>query len=105
LHYYQYGALYNTSTKILARTTSQDRVLNSTENFMAGFFGLDWTKNATLEVIIEQPYFNNSLAGYFQCNNSNTYVSTGGNNANVIWENIYLKNTTARLKKLAGGYN
>jgi hypothetical protein len=29
--YYQYGKLYNTSTKILARTTSQDRMLKSAE--------------------------------------------------------------------------
>ena len=105
LFYYDYGALYNTSTKILARTTSQDRMLKSAEYFMAGFFGLEWTNNATLEVILEQNYFNNSLAGYFGCNNSNIWVSTGGNNASVIWENTYLKNATARLKKLAGGYN
>lgn len=64
LHYYAYGALYNTSTKIIARTTSQDRMLKSAENWMAGFFGLEWTNNATLEVIIEQNNFNNSLAGY-----------------------------------------
>ena len=105
LHYINYGGLYNTSTKLIARTTTQDRMLKSAENFMAGFFGLEWTNNVTLETIIEQPYFNNSLAGYFQCNNSNTYVSTGGNNASLIWENIYLKNATERLKNMAGGYN
>lgn len=105
LHYYNYGGLYNTSTKIIARTTTEDRMLKSAEYFMAGFFGLEWTHNATLEPIIEQNGFNNSLAGYYQCNNSNTYVSTGGNNASLIWEDIYLKNATARLKNLAGGYN
>ena len=105
LFYYNYGHLYDTSTKLLARTTSQDRMLKSAENFMAGFFGLEWTNNVTLEVIIEQPFFNNSLAGYFQCNNSNNYYSTGGNNASRIWENIYLANATERLKALAGGYN
>lgn len=104
-HYYAYGYLYNTSTKIIARTTSQDRMLNSAEYFMAGYFGLAWTNNATLEVIIEQPNFNNSLAGYFQCNNSNTYVSTGGNNASRIWENNYLQNATERLRALSGNYN
>ena len=103
--YYGYGALYDTSTKIIARTTSEDRMLKSAEYWMAGFFGLSWTNNASLEVIIEQPFFNNSLAGYFQCNNSNTYVSTGGNNASRIWENKYLANATERLKALSGGYN
>lgn len=105
-HYYAYGKLYNTSTKILARTTSQDRMLKSAEYFMAGFFGLSWTENATLEVIIEDPKgSNNSLAGYFGCNNSNTYVSTGGNNASRIWENEYLANATERLSALTEGYN
>ncbi len=71
---------------------------------MAGFFGLEWTNNATLEVIIEGAGFNNSLAGYDNCNNSNLPVSQGGVNASAIWENIYLANATQRLKALAGGY-
>lgn len=105
LHYYNYGGLYNTSSKIVARTTTQDRMIKSAEYFMAGFFGQEWTNNATLEPIIEQNGYNNSLAGYYQCNNSNIWVSTGGNNASLVWENIYLKNATARLKAMAGGYN
>ena len=28
LHYYQYGQLYNPNSKIIARTTTQDRMLN-----------------------------------------------------------------------------
>ncbi|KIW14294.1 hypothetical protein PV08_07076 [Exophiala spinifera] len=105
LFYYDYGALYNTSTKIIARTTTQDRMLKSAEYFMAGFFGLEWTHNATLEVILEQNGYNNSLAGYYQCNNSNSYQSTGGNNASLIWENIYLANATKRLRAFSGSYN
>lgn len=31
LHYYDYGQLYNTSTKVIARTTTQDRMLKSAE--------------------------------------------------------------------------
>ncbi len=105
LHYYDYGHLYNTSTKIIARTTTQDRMLKSAEYFMAGFFGLSWTNNATLELIIEGNYFNNSLAGYDNCNNSNRAVATGGANASVTWENTYLKNATARFNALSHGYN
>ena len=89
----------------MARTTSQDRMLKSAEYFLAGFFGLQWTNNASLEVIIEGNNFNNSLAGYDNCNNSNTYVSTGGANASTIWENIYLHNATQRLKALSGEFN
>jgi hypothetical protein len=46
-------------------------MLKSAENFVAGFFGLEWTKNATIEVIIDERDFNNSLAGYNNCPNSN----------------------------------
>ncbi|KAL8681577.1 MAG: hypothetical protein Q9186_002317 [Xanthomendoza sp. 1 TL-2023] len=105
LHYYNYGHLYNTSTKIIARTTTQDRMLKSAEYFMAGFFGLEWTNNATLELIIEEEGFNNSLAGYFQCSNSNTPVNQGGMNASIIWENIYLQDATKRLQAFSPNLN
>ncbi|KAL9097125.1 MAG: hypothetical protein Q9165_000551 [Trypethelium subeluteriae] len=106
LHYYQYGHLYpNNGTKIIARSTTQDRMTKSAEYFLAGFFGLQWTQNATLELIIEQNGFNNSLAGYYQCNNSNTNVSATGNTALAQWAAIYLANATARLAPLAPGLN
>ncbi|KAL9115209.1 MAG: hypothetical protein Q9227_001003 [Pyrenula ochraceoflavens] len=105
LHYYNYGQLYPIGKKILARTTSQDRMLKSAEYFMAGFFGQEWTNNATLEVIWEQNTFNNSLAGYYQCNNSNNYLSTGGNNASLVWENIYLADAAKRFNSMVTGYN
>lgn len=104
LHYYDYGHLYNTSKKIIARTTTQDRMLKSAEYFMAGFFGLEWTKNVTLEVIIEGDGFNNSLAGYDNCNNSNLAVAQGGTNASVIWQKSYLQNAVNRFQKLSGGF-
>jgi len=104
LFYYNYGSLYNTSEKILARTTTQDRMLKSAEYFMAGMFGLEWTDNVTLINTIELPYYNNSLAGYMQCKNSNDYHSSAGSNASLIWENIYLANATQRLRALSGGY-
>ena len=104
LHYYDYGHLYNTSTKIIARTTTQDRMLKSAEYFMAGFFGLEWTNNATLELIIEGNNYNNSLAGYDNCNNSNAEVAAGGTNASIIWENTYLKNATARFQALSPNF-
>jgi hypothetical protein len=42
LHNYMYGSLYNPNSKIIVRTTTQDRMLKSAENWMAGFFGLEW---------------------------------------------------------------
>ncbi|POS86286.1 phosphoglycerate mutase-like protein [Erysiphe pulchra] len=103
LHYYQYGQLYNTDTKIIARTTTQDRMLKSAENFLSGFFGLDWTNNATIEVIIEADGFNNSLAGYENCKNSKNFLSEGGKNASEEWIGIYLHEATSRFQSLLEG--
>ncbi|KAF2153909.1 phosphoglycerate mutase-like protein [Myriangium duriaei CBS 260.36] len=109
LHYYQYGHLYNNNgSKIVVRSTTQDRMTQSAEYFLAGFFGLTWTKNATLVLGIELDaggLWNNSLAGYDNCNNSNTAVSSQGSTATTQWENIYLANATQRLHALAPGFN
>jgi hypothetical protein len=49
LHQYQYGHLYpNNGSKIIARSTTQDRMTQSAEYFLAGFFGLGWTQNGIL---------------------------------------------------------
>jgi hypothetical protein len=77
----------------------------SAEYFLAGFFGLDWTKNATLELIHEESGFNNSLAGYFQCPNANLGVSLAGNNASTQWASVYLANATQRIRSQIKGYN
>ncbi|KAK2628245.1 hypothetical protein QTJ16_002891 [Diplocarpon rosae] len=103
LHYYQYAQLYNPNSKIIVRTTTQDRMLKSAEYFMAGFFGLEWRNNATIEVIIEAPGFNNSLAGYLNCKNANSFRNAGGPNATAEWVGIYLQNATERLKPLIDG--
>lgn len=72
---------------------------------MAGFFGLEWTNNATIEVIIEADGFNNSLAGYDNCPNSNSFRNKGGIDAMNEWAEIYTKDATARLAPLIEGYN
>lgn len=105
LHYYNYGRLYDPSTKIVARTTSQDRMLKSAEYFLAGFFGLEWTQNATLEVIVESLGFNNSLASFYSCNNSLAGVSAGGSNASALWIGTYLQKATHRLQSMVSGLN
>lgn len=102
LHSYMYASLYNPNSKIIVRTTTQDRMLKSAEYFMAGFFGLEWTKNATIEVIIEEQGFNNSLAGSLACPNSH---KEGGVNATAVWVAQYLQNATARLNSMIEGYD
>jgi len=94
-----YGHLYpNNGSKIIARSTTQDRMTQSAEYFLAGFFGLQWPQNATLELIIEEPGFNNSLAGYFQCPNSGAPASAVGRVAASEWATQYLANATARIQ-------
>ncbi|KAK7534596.1 hypothetical protein IWX50DRAFT_621032 [Phyllosticta citricarpa] len=80
LHCYQYGHLYpNNGSKILVRSTTGDRMTQSAEYFLVGFFGLGWTQNATLELIIEEDGYNNSLVGYDNCPNSNLeFLCTDG---------------------------
>lgn len=89
LHSYMYSSLYNPNSRIIVRTTTQDRMLKSAEYFVAGFFGLDWTRNATIEVIIEEKGFNNSLAGYKNCPNAEQ--DHVGRNATAEWVQIYLQ--------------
>jgi hypothetical protein len=38
LHYYQYGQLYNPNSKIIARTTTQDRMLKVSHPLIPPFF-------------------------------------------------------------------
>lgn len=106
LHYYEYGHLYpNNGTKIIARSTTEDRMVKSAEYFLAGFFGLTWTTNATLELIIDETGYNNSLSGYNVCNNNENYRSSAGANASLTWENIYLVNATKRLNSYSKNFN
>jgi hypothetical protein len=49
--------------------------------------------------------YNNSLAGYGNCPNSNTAVNQAGNNASKIWENIYLADAQTRLNAISGSFN
>ncbi|KAM0342736.1 hypothetical protein ACHAPU_009228 [Fusarium lateritium] len=101
LHSYMYGSLYNPESKLIVRTTTQDRMLKSAENWMAGFFGLEWTNNATIEVIIEAPGFNNSLAGSLNCPNSDKadYVTPV-----ATWYEKYLKDATDRFNDATEGF-
>ncbi|ATY59141.1 3-phytase A precursor [Cordyceps militaris] len=102
LHNYMYGKLYNPNSKIIVRTTTQDRMLKSAENWLAGFFGLEWRNNATIEVLIEGANFNNSLAGYLNCPNADT--KTPGYEAPTTWYGIYLKDAVSRFNAMSDDF-
>ncbi|KAF1943547.1 3-phytase A precursor [Clathrospora elynae] len=96
LHYYQYGHLYpNNGSKIVVRSTTQRRMTESSEYFLAGFFGLGWAQNATLELAIEAPGFNNTLAGYKQCNHTSWHIAR---EAFMEWVGVYLHDAHQRFR-------
>lgn len=103
LGWFNYGHLYNSSEPLIARTTTQVRMLQSAENWLNGFLGPDWANNITLEVLIESPGFNNSLSGDKACTNNNNDRSAGGDDASVKWQEIYLKNATERFRQAIVG--
>lgn len=105
LHWYNYGRLYDPSTRIIARTTTMDRMLQSAENFMAGFFGLNWRDNATIEAVVEAAGFNGSASAYGQCPNCVKPLSNTASDAVDRWMNIYLHGATRRLRQHVHGYN
>jgi hypothetical protein len=71
---------------------------------MAGFFGLEWPNNATIEVIIEGKEFNNSLSGYDGCPNAFGGLNQGGIKATEEWVGIYLLDATKRFQKMTEGF-
>ncbi|GAM43864.1 hypothetical protein TCE0_060r19023 [Talaromyces pinophilus] len=103
LHWFNYGKLYDSASKIIARTTTMVRMLQSAENFLNGFFGPNWTDNATLQVIIESTGFNNSLAGNDMCPNAK---NTSGSDAVDEWTALYLQKATNRFRnEISGSLN
>ncbi|KNG90870.1 putative acid phosphatase [Aspergillus nomiae NRRL 13137] len=105
VNYYNYGSLYsNKDTKIVARTTTQDRMLKSAESFLSGFFGPEWTSYANVLAMIESPGYNTSLAPSYACPNSKR--SRGyARKALTHWKNKYLSERTSHLRHLTGGFH
>lgn len=101
----QYGGLYdhkNTTNKLVFRTTTQKRMTESALAFLEGFFGgEEWKLHANLELIIEAPYYNNTLSPYMTCSNSNKQMI--GSHNRKYWESIYLANKTAQFSSLISG--
>ncbi|KAK7737395.1 hypothetical protein SLS62_011433 [Diatrype stigma] len=75
-HRQLYGALLNNFTEAgtipVFRTESQDRMVKTAENFLAGFFGVpEYLEQANLEILVEADGVNNSGAPYDVCTNAN----------------------------------
>ncbi|KAI1106548.1 phosphoglycerate mutase-like protein [Jackrogersella minutella] len=75
-HRQLYGHLLNNFTEAgtipVFRTESQDRMVKTTQNFAAGFFGVpEFLDQVSIEILVEAAGVNNSGAPYEVCNNSN----------------------------------
>ncbi|GLA28606.1 hypothetical protein AnigIFM63326_006193 [Aspergillus niger] len=106
LNFFNYGHLYTPGTKIVARTTTQDRMLKSAENFLAGFFHLDWDEHVNLLAMIEEKNFNTSLQAKNACPNAmktsfDDYVS----DTVTKWKSNYLAHRTHHLNHLSTDYH
>ncbi|KAF2113734.1 histidine phosphatase superfamily [Lophiotrema nucula] len=106
-----YGELLNNFTEQGAipvfRTESQDRMVKTTENFAAGFFGVpEYMDEVNIEILVETLGVNNSGAPYEVCNNSNiaSRGSIGSAAANAFAKNAF-NATLARLNTQVVGLN
>lgn len=106
-HFYRYAHLLpEDGTKLFARTTSQTRMLESAQYFLAGFFGLTWEQNATLRAMPEdyRHITNNTLAGWVNCPRFWT-LGSPGRDAMRTWADIYLANATTHFREQSPGFN
>ena len=56
-------------------------------------------------MIIEADGFNNSLAGYDNCDNSNNFRNQAGNDAEKEWVVTYLQDATKRFQSMITGFD
>ncbi|KAG0700013.1 histidine phosphatase superfamily [Suillus ampliporus] len=76
-------------------------------NFAAGFFDVrTYQTDYHQEIIIEAPNFNNTLAPWNVCPNSNTEdIGYFGDAQASKWANIYLQDARSRLQSMIQGFN
>ncbi|KAL5497776.1 hypothetical protein ACEPAH_2707 [Sanghuangporus vaninii] len=102
----KYGELLKHFTGLpVFRTTSQARMLQSADNFAAGFFGIpDYLTNYRRVITIENSVVgnNNTLAPNCANRDRSDISSLGGTMANK-WRDIYLQDALARLSPQTEG--
>lgn len=101
-----YGHLLNNFTEKgtipVFRTESQDRMVKTTNNFAAGFFGVpEYLDEVNIEILVESAGLNNSGAPYETCTNADVSSrgSIGSTVATEFATNAF-NETIARLNSL-----
>jgi hypothetical protein len=75
-------------------------------HFAAGFFGVQsYQSDYHQSIVIEAPGFNNTLAPYDTCSNSNNAIGDFGGVQEAKWIPIYLAGAVKRLQPLINGVN
>lgn len=87
------------------RTESQDRMLKSAQNFAAGFFGIPVEDQYNLEVMIEAPGFNCTLAPWQVCKAENHTGNTQLPSKLAQWDSVFLADAHSRLSEQISGYD
>ncbi|RAH67258.1 histidine phosphatase family protein [Aspergillus aculeatinus CBS 121060] len=103
LNFYNYGHLYdnsNRTSKLVVRTTLQARMLESCENFLAGFFGLNWRDHANILATIDP-----ATTGQSACTKASETMMESIQVPVGTWMATYLQERTAELRRLTGSYN
>ncbi|KAI1211374.1 phosphoglycerate mutase-like protein [Annulohypoxylon truncatum] len=110
-HRQLYGHLLNNFTEAgtipVFRTESQDRMVKTTHNFAAGFFGVpEYLDQVSIEILVEAAGVNNSGAPYDVCTNANVASrgSIGTAMATKFAKNAF-NATIARLNSQISGVN
>lgn len=92
----QFGSLF-------ARAGSQHRIVESARNWLAGALGLDWQKQTSLEIQIEAPGFNTTLAPYFACPTASDEKFSPGFKQMQEWIDDYANDAAKRLQPYVSG--
>ncbi|OQE21273.1 hypothetical protein PENSTE_c012G05655 [Penicillium steckii] len=100
LNWYNYGHLHNDSSKLVVRTTLQSRMLESAENFLAGFFGLNWRQNANILATVDP-----ATTGEYACTKAGETMMASVAEPVATWMATYLKDRTTEFRKMSGNYN
>ncbi len=85
------------------RTTSQDRMVKTAQNWAAGFFGIPSEGQYNLEIMVEEYYVNNTAAPYDSCPVAYLDAAYPGTNTQSVYYETALAPTAARLNKLVSG--
>lgn len=83
--------------RLFVRAGSQQRIVDSARAWATGFWGADWTQRTDMDVQIEAPGFNTTLAPNFACHGASDVFAT------EAYVNETLSTTAKRLQKYMQG--